>query len=75
VFLMQELRMELSLEKTLVTAAEDGIDFLGYRFVQTTLCTRPLVGNLCITKKRLQRHGICLFRLAGGSCNVTADVT
>src|SRR5216684_3529547 len=55
-FLMQELRMELSLEKTLVTAVEDGFDFLGYRVIQTTaLRTGHLVGNLYIPKGRLQR--------------------
>lgn len=55
-FLMQELRMELSLEKTLVTAVEDGIDFLGYRVVRTkALRTGHLVGNLYIPKGKVQR--------------------
>ncbi|MCL8487029.1 MULTISPECIES: group II intron reverse transcriptase/maturase [Bradyrhizobium] len=55
-FLMQELRMELSLEKTLITGVADGFDFLGYRIIQTTaLRTRHRVGNLYIPKGKVQR--------------------
>jgi RNA-directed DNA polymerase len=54
-FLMKELRMELSLEKTLVTAVEDGFDFLGYRVIRTkALRTGRLVGNLYIPKGKVQ---------------------
>ena len=55
-FLKEELRMELSLEKTLVTAAEDGIDFLGYRVIRSkALRTGHLVGKLHIPKGKVQR--------------------
>ena len=55
-FLKQELRMELSLEKTLVTDVGDGFDFLGYRIIQTKARrTGHLVGNLYIPKGKVQR--------------------
>lgn len=55
-FLRQELRMELSLEKTLVTTVEDGFDFLGYRVIRTrALRTGRLVGNLYIPKGKVQK--------------------
>ena len=55
-FLEQELRLELSKEKTLVTPVEKGFDFLGYRVVQTTaLRTGRPVGNLYIPKQKVQR--------------------
>lgn len=55
-FLHRELRLELSKEKTLVTAVEDGFDFLGYRVVQTkALRTGRPVGNLYIPKSKVQR--------------------
>jgi RNA-directed DNA polymerase len=55
-FLMRELRMELSLEKTLITGVGDGFDFLGYRIIQTAaLRTGRRVGNLYIPKGKVQR--------------------
>ena len=55
-FLKQELRLELSTEKTLVTPVEAGFDFLGYRVVQTkALRTGRPVGNLYIPKQKVQR--------------------
>jgi len=55
-FLKRELRMELSLEKTLITDVEDGFDFLGYRIIQTKARrTGHLVGNLYIPKSKVQR--------------------
>ncbi len=33
-FLKEELRMELSMEKTRITDVREGFDFLGYRVVQ-----------------------------------------
>ena len=52
----QELRMELSLEKTLVTTIEDGFDFLGYRVIRTkALRTGRFVGNLYIPKGKVQK--------------------
>jgi RNA-directed DNA polymerase len=55
-FLGEELRLELSKEKTLVTPVEEGFDFLGYRVVQTKArrTGRP-VGNLYIPKGKVQR--------------------
>ena len=56
VFLQEELRLELSKEKTVVTAVEEGFDFLGYRVVQTkALRTGRFVGNLYIPKQKMQR--------------------
>jgi group II intron reverse transcriptase/maturase len=50
-FLKQELRMELSMEKTKITAVGEGFDFLGYRAVQTKARrTGHMVGNLFIPK-------------------------
>lgn len=60
-FLRMELRMELSIEKTKITAVEKGIDFLGYRVVQTKARrTGHMVGNLFIPKSKLKdlRHKI-----------------
>jgi RNA-directed DNA polymerase len=55
-FLQKELRLELSKEKTLVTAVGEGFDFLGYRVVQTkALRTGRAVGNLYIPKSKMQR--------------------
>ncbi len=55
-FLQKELRLELSKEKTLVTAVEEGFDFLGYRVVQAkALITGRLVGKLYIPRKKMQR--------------------
>lgn len=54
-FLKRELRMELSVEKTLITKVEDGFEFLGYRIVQErALLTRRRVGKLFISKSKLQ---------------------
>jgi hypothetical protein len=56
VFLKNELRMDLSIEKTLVTKVEDGFDFLGYHVRQTrALRTGRPVGNLFIPKRKLQQ--------------------
>lgn len=60
-FLRTELRMELSIEKTKITAIEEGFDFLGYRVVQTKARrTGNMVGNLFIPKSKLKdlRHKI-----------------
>lgn len=54
-FLKTELRMELSMEKTKITAIEEGFDFLGYRVVQTKARrTRKMVGNLFIPRSKLK---------------------
>ncbi len=54
-FLRDELRMELSVEKTLITRVEEGFEFLGYRVMQTRARrTGHLVGNLFIPKRKLQ---------------------
>ena len=53
--------MELSAEKTLVTGAEEGFDFLGYRVVKAAARqSGRLVGKLRIPKGKLQllRHRI-----------------
>jgi group II intron reverse transcriptase/maturase len=58
-FLRQQLHLELSAEKTLVTRAEEGFDFLGYRVVkETARLSGRLVGKLRIPKGKLQllRH-------------------
>ena len=60
-FLRQELRMELSMEKTRITDVREGFDFLGYRVVQQPAhhaCNR--VGKLFIPKSKLKqlRHNI-----------------
>ncbi|MDZ7927349.1 MAG: group II intron reverse transcriptase/maturase [Agrobacterium sp.] len=60
-FLKQELRMELSMEKTRITQVGEGFDFLGYRVVQTKARrTGRMVGNLFIPKSKLKdlRHKI-----------------
>jgi hypothetical protein len=60
-FLQQQLRLELSPEKTLVTRAEEGFDFLGYRVVkEAAQGSGRLVGKLRIPKGKLQllRHRI-----------------
>lgn len=54
-FLRRELRMELSMEKTRITAVEEGIDFLGYRVVQEkSRRTGRMVGKLFIPKSKLK---------------------
>lgn len=60
-FLKTELRMELSMEKTRITDVKEGIDFLGYRVVQTKARrTGRWIGNLFIPKGKLNdlRHKI-----------------
>jgi len=53
-FLKQELRMELSMEKTAVTDVQEGFDFLGYRVVQEKARhTGAHVGKLFIPKSKL----------------------
>lgn len=54
VFLKQELRLELSAEKTLVTAAEDGIQFLGYRLVKDRTRTGQTVCKLYVPQEKLR---------------------
>lgn len=58
-FLKEELRMDLSMEKTRITDVREGFDFLGYRVAQTK-ALRPnknghgrWVGNLFIPKGKL----------------------
>lgn len=54
-FLREELRMELSAEKTLITPAEDGCTFLGYRVVkERAVYSGRMVGKLYIPKGKLQ---------------------
>ena len=54
-FLRRELRMELSMEKTQITAVEEGYVFLGYRVVQTkSYRTGRMIGNLFIPKSKLK---------------------
>lgn len=49
-----ELRLELSKEKTLITSPQDGFVFLGYRVVQSKSYRKArLVGNLRIPKEKL----------------------
>ncbi len=58
-FLKEELRMELSMEKTAVTDVRKGFDFLGYRVVQEKARrTGAHVGKLFIPKSKLNdlRH-------------------
>lgn len=54
-FLREELGMELSMEKTLITRAEEGFNFLGYRVVkEKAVSTGRMVGKLYIPKEKLQ---------------------
>ena len=54
-FLSEELRMELSMEKTRITDVREGFDFLGYRVVQQrSPVTGRRAGNLFIPKGKLQ---------------------
>lgn len=54
-FLREELRMELSLEKTLVTKVEKGFTFLGYRVVvEPARNTGKPVGKLRIPQEKQQ---------------------
>ena len=54
-FLREELGMELSLEKTLITRPEDGFNFLGYRIVkEPSLRSGRMVGKQFIPKEKLQ---------------------
>ncbi|MBI5570174.1 MAG: group II intron reverse transcriptase/maturase [Desulfomonile tiedjei] len=54
-FLGEELGMELSLEKTLITRPEDGFNFLGYRIVkEPSFTSGRLVGKQYIPKEKLQ---------------------
>jgi RNA-directed DNA polymerase len=54
-FLKERLHLELSVEKTLVTRAEDGFEFLGYRVIKepSQRTGRP-VAKLLIPKGKLQ---------------------
>lgn len=55
-FLRQDLHLELSEEKTLVTGAEEGFDFLGYRVVkELAQRTGRWVGKLRIPQGKLQQ--------------------
>ncbi|TKJ32117.1 MAG: group II intron reverse transcriptase/maturase [Planctomycetes bacterium B3_Pla] len=54
-FLRKELHLELSQEKTLITRAEEGFEFLGYRVIkEKSLRTGKPVGKLYIPKGKLQ---------------------
>lgn len=53
-FLKEELRLELSPEKTLVTDIREGFEFLGYRIVKTKSWTGRFVCKLLIPPGRLQ---------------------
>jgi len=54
-FLKEELRMELSIEKTKITEVREGFDFLGYRVVQAKARRNGrLVGKLFIPKGKLK---------------------
>jgi group II intron reverse transcriptase/maturase len=54
-FLEEELGLSLSVEKTLVTKAECGFDFLGYHVIKSpALATKKLVGKLLIPKGKTQ---------------------
>lgn len=56
IFLREELGMELSTEKTLITHAEKGFVFLGYRVLKARARrTGRLVGKLYIPLERIQR--------------------
>ncbi|WLE00854.1 group II intron reverse transcriptase/maturase (plasmid) [Agrobacterium leguminum] len=60
-FLKQELRMELSMEKTKITMVEEGFDFLGYRVAQERARhTGRMVGKPTIPRAKLKdlRHKI-----------------
>ncbi len=54
-FLREELRMELSMEKTKITDVREGFDFLGYRIAQVKMpSTGRHVGMLFIPKSKSQ---------------------
>lgn len=54
-FLSEEMRLELSAEKTLITRPEDGFVFLGYRVIRApSLQNGGDVGKLRIPKDKLQ---------------------
>jgi RNA-directed DNA polymerase len=54
-FLKEELRLELSIEKTKITDVRDGFDFLGYRVAQEQMpSTGRRVGMLFIPKSKSQ---------------------
>ena len=54
-FLQEEMHLELSQEKTMITQAEDGFEFLGFRAVKApSLRTGQPVGKLHIPKVKLQ---------------------
>lgn len=53
-FLKEELRLELSPEKTLVTDVREGFGFLGYRIVKAKSWTGRSVCKLLIPREKLQ---------------------
>ena len=53
-FLREELRLELSAEKTLITAAEDGFDFLGYRLKKHRTKAGRMACRLYVPRQKLQ---------------------
>ena len=53
-FLKQELGLELSAEKTVVTAAEDGFSFLGYRLLKNRIKTGNMACRLYIPLDKLR---------------------
>lgn len=50
-FLEQELKVELSLEKTQITHISKGIEFLGYKFSRRTLFVRQSYGGRTVLRK------------------------
>lgn len=67
-FLKNELKMELSMEKTLITRPEDGLEFLGYRLVrEKAALTGRMVGKPYIPKGKLQLLRSKIKRMTSGS--------
>lgn len=53
-FLKEDLRLELSEEKTLVTSAEDGFPFLGYRLLKNRIKTGRMACRLYVPFDKLR---------------------
>ena len=72
-FLREQLHLELSVEKTLITPLEEGFDFLGYRVVREPAHRdrRPVV-KLRIPKGKLQ---MLRDRIRERTCRATTSVT
>jgi hypothetical protein len=50
-FLLEELRLDLSIEKTKITHISKGIEFLGYIFGRKTLFTKQRYSSKIVTRK------------------------